>query len=171
MVFLCARMPVEGQSVRVDLDLVLVTASVVDAQGRPVTGLDVDDLAIWEDGVQQEIEHFSTEFGAASVGIALDVSNSMEETVTLARDAAAQFLQAGTARDEYFLLEFDDRPRITQDFTGDVTQLLNRLVAHVPDGNTALYDAVYLGVSRLRDGPNPRKALLVVTDGEDNRSR
>jgi Ca-activated chloride channel family protein len=166
-----AQSPVPSQTLRVDLDLVLVPVSVTDADGRPVPGLRASDFRLWEDRIEQDIRYASAESMPASIGVILDVSNSMNGILPVAQEAVAAFLEAGHTEDEYFLIEFNDQPRLAEEFTHDVNLLRNRLIQAPPEGRTALYDALYRGVSLVQRGINPRKALLIVTDGEDNRSR
>jgi Ca-activated chloride channel family protein len=156
--------------VKVDVDLVLVNAAVSDHSGRPITGLDRNHFQIWEDKVEQKIGYFSSEEIPVSLGIVFDISGSMRDKFSVSRDAVLKFLQTGGPQDEYALIEFSSRPEVTQDFTSDVKEFQNRIAAASPEGYTALYDAVYLGIERLRHAHNRRKALLLVTDGEDNHS-
>lgn len=156
--------------VRIDVSLVLVNATVTDSDGHSVTGLDKNHFHVWEDKVEQEIQYFSTEEVPVSVGIVFDISSSMEGKISVARDAVAAFLKTGSPNDEYTLVEFNNRPRVTQNFTSNITEFENRLALVSPSGSTALYDAVYLGIQKLRQAHNPRKALLLITDGEDNHS-
>ena len=162
-----------GQSptIKVDVDLTLVNATVTDPQSRVVTGLEREHFQLWEDKVEQKIEYFSSEDVPLSLGIVFDVSGSMKDKLSAARDAAVTFLKTGNPDDEYFLVEFSNRPQITQDFTTDITRLQNRLVFTRAQGMTALYDAVYIGLEKIKEGGNAKKALLLITDGEDNRSR
>jgi Ca-activated chloride channel homolog len=159
------------QSVKVDVDLVLVDAAVTDRSGRSVTGLEKTHFQVWEDKVQQEIRYFSAEEVPVSLGIVFDVSGSMAGKLPIARDAVTRLLKAGNPEDEYALIEFRDHPQVTQDFTSNIADFHNRLAFVSSSGWTALYDAVYLGIQKLRQGHNRRKALLLVTDGEDNHSR
>lgn len=156
--------------VKVDVDLVLVNASVSDRKGSAVTGLDKSHFQVWEDKVEQDIRYFSAEDVPVSMGIVFDISGSMRNKFAVARDAVLRFLQTGGPEDEYALIEFSDRPQLAQDFTSDIKEFQSRIALASPSGYTALYDAVYMGVERLRHRPNRRKALLLVTDGEDNRS-
>ena len=155
---------------KIDVDLVLVNAAVIDQEGRPVTGLEKTRFQVWEDKVQQEIRYFSTEEGPMSLGIIFDISRSMADKLSVSRDAVTTFLKTGTPADEYALIEFNDRPFVVQDFTSDITDFQNRIALASSSGSTALYDAVYLGIEKLRHAHNRRKALLLVTDGEDNHS-
>jgi Ca-activated chloride channel family protein len=157
--------------VKIDVDLVLVNAAVTNHDGRPVSGLDKNHFRIWEDKIQQDIRYFSTDEVAASVAVIFDISGSMAPRLAVARDAVATFLNSGSPEDEYTLIQFANRPDVVQDFTSDTVELRNRIALTSGRGATALYDAVYLGIEQLRHAHNPRKALLLITDGEDNHSR
>ncbi|MBI4473098.1 MAG: VWA domain-containing protein [Acidobacteria bacterium] len=157
--------------IRVDVDLVLINATVVDGQSRYVQGLRPEHFQIFEDKIEQKIEYFSTEDQPISVGIILDASGSMKESISSARDAAVTFLKVGGPEDEYFLVEFNSRAVLTEDFTTDISKLQSKIVFIPAKGMTALYDAVYLGLTKVKEGTNPKKALLLITDGGENRSR
>ena len=158
-------------TIKVDVDLVLVTATVTDPQNRYVTGLSSEHFQIWEDKVEQKIDYFSSEDTAISLGMVFDISGSMEEGLSAARDAAVTFLKRGSPEDEYFLVEFSDRARVAEDFTSDIARLQNHLIFSPAKGRTALLDALYLALAKVKEGRNPRKAVLMITDGEDNHSR
>jgi Ca-activated chloride channel family protein len=155
----------------VDVDLVLLNATVTDPANRYITGLKQEHFRLWEDKIQQEIRYFSAEEIPLSVGIIFDVSGSMEDKLTPARLAANSFLRTGNRGDEYFLVEFSDSPRVVHDFTTDVAKLETSLLLTRAKGRTSLYDALYLGLEKVNRGSNFRKALLLITDGEDNHSR
>ena len=160
------------QTLSVNVDLVLVNATVTDSRtGRPVTGMQREHFQIFEDRVEQEIQYFSAEDVALSVGIIFDVSGSMKSKMSVARDAAVTFLKTGSPQDEHFLIPFGSTARIAHDFTSDIASLQNQLIFTPAQGMTALFDAVYLGLEKVREGTNPKKALLMITDGQDNRSR
>jgi Ca-activated chloride channel family protein len=159
------------QTLKIDVDLVLVSATVTDSLNRYVSGLESQHFQIWEDKVEQKLEYFSAEDVPISVGVIFDVSGSMKDKIATARNAAATFLKTGNPEDEYFLVEFANRPELTSDFTTDVSKLQNKLLLTPAKGMTAMYDSVYLGLEKLKEGNNPKKALLLITDGEDNRSR
>jgi Ca-activated chloride channel homolog len=159
------------QTLKIDVDLVLVSATVTDSLNRYVSGLEKSHFQIWEDKIEQKVEYFSAEDVPISIGVIFDVSGSMKDKIATARQAASTFLKTGNPEDEYFLVEFANRPEVASDFTTDVTKLQTKLIMTPAKGMTAMYDSVYLGLEKLKEGSNPKKALLLITDGEDNRSR
>jgi Ca-activated chloride channel family protein len=161
----------QQKSLKIDVDLVMVNVTVTDGDNKLITDLKPDSFHIFEDKVEQKIRYFSTEQQPLSLGIVFDVSHSMEPKIALAREAAARFLETGGPEDEYFLVEFSSRAKLTEHFTSDVARLRDHLALVPPQGDTAMYDAVYLALSEVRKGRNPKKALLLITDGEDNHSR
>jgi Ca-activated chloride channel family protein len=162
---------IKSQTLKVDVDLVQVFATVTDQFGHYVVGLEPPNFQVFEYKIEQKVETFSSEDVPMSVGVILDASSSMKPSLSLAKDAAVTFLKLGNPEDEYFLVEFNDRAQITEDFTTDIHKLENHLIFIPAKGRTALFDGVYLGLSRVREGSNPRKFLLVITDGGDNHSR
>jgi len=160
-----------SQSLKIDVDLVLVNATVTDSLNRYVSGLEKEHFQIREDKIEQRIETFSAEDVPVSVGVIFDVSGSMKDKISTAREAAQTFLKSGNPEDEYFIVEFANRPEVAADFTTDITKLQSKLILTQAKGMTAMYDSVYLGLEKLKEGSNPKKALLLITDGEDNRSR
>lgn len=156
---------------KIDVDLVMVNVAVRDSDNRAVTNLKAENFQVFEDKVQQNIRYFSSEATPVSLGLVFDISRSMEKKLPFAKEAAAKFLDTGTPDDEYFLVEFSNRATLAQGFTSDIARLRDKLSLEPAQGNTALYDGVYLGLAQLKRGQNPRKALLLITDGEDNHSR
>src|SRR5438105_4634531 len=159
------------KSLKVDVELVMMNVAVTDSDNRPVTDLKAENFQIFEDKVEQQIRYFSMEAAPMSLGIVFDMSHSMERKLDFAKDAAAKFLEKGTPDDEYFLVEFSSRAKVAEGFTSDIRRLRDRLSLTPAQGSTALYDAVYLGLSKLKGAQHPKKALLLITDGEDNHSR
>jgi Ca-activated chloride channel family protein len=155
----------------VDIELVEASATVLDRKGRFVTGLEKENFKIFEDKVLQQVVSFSSEDVPVSVGIILDVSGSMKEKLKTAVKAAITFMKGGNSDDEYALLEFADRPVDIADFTRDITRIQSPMMLSRAKGETALYDAVYKGLNKLDEANNHRRALLLITDGQDNRSR
>jgi Ca-activated chloride channel family protein len=150
------------------VDVVLVNATVTDSQGHYVAKLEKEGFRLWEDRIEQKIEYFASEDIPQTVGILFDVSGSMHNKITVAQEAAMKFLQMGKRNDEFFLIQFNDRAELSRDFTSNFARLEKQLVTASAEGNTALYDAIYLGLQKVRAAHNPRKALLLITDGEDN---
>ena len=157
--------------VKVDVDLVLVNVTVTDPMNRLVTGLEKENFRLLEANAAQEIRHFSSEDAPISVGVILDLSGSMNNKMQKAKDAIIEFFKTANPQDEFFLVTFSDRPEVLTDFTQSIEEIQGRLIYSVPKGRTALYDAVYLGVSKMRTAKHPKKALLIISDGGDNRSR
>jgi len=146
------------QTLKVDVDLVLVNATVTDPLNRYVSGLGQEHFQIWEDKLEQKIAYFSSEDVAISIGVIFDVSGSMKDKITTARDAAVTFLKTGNPEDEFFLVEFANRPEVASDFTTDVSKLQSKLIFTPAKGMTAMYDAVYVGLEKLKAGSNPKKS-------------
>src|SRR5262245_55041080 len=162
---------VSPHSLKVDVDIVLANVTVTLRDGRFVTGLEKENFKLFEDKVPQEITYFSSEDIPLSVGIILDVSGSMKDKLKTAVEAAITFMKGGSPDDEYFLVEFADKPTESAEFTNDIEKIQSRFMFSKAKGRTALYDAVYMGLSKLEQGNNAKRALLLITDGEDNRSR
>src|SRR5215470_8153067 len=163
--------PQTSSTLNVDVNLVLLNTTVTDGHNRHVEGLKKENFQIWEDKIEQEIQYFSSENVPLSVGIIFDISGSMQEKLPSARTAASTFLRMGEKEDEYFLVEFGNSPRLTAALTTDITKIQNRLLLTKAQGQTALYDGLYLGLEQVGRANNPRKALVLITDGEDNHSR
>jgi len=160
-----------NQTIKVDVDLVLVNATVSDSKGRMITGLEQENFRIWEDKIEQKVEYFSSEDTPMSIGLIFDATGSMEDKISRARDAAVSFLKTGNPEDEFFLVTFSQSPRLAEGFTTDISRLQNHMLFTPAKGLTPLFDAVYLGLETMKSARNKRKALLLITDGEDNHSR
>src|SRR5215475_9549639 len=160
-----------NQTLKVDVDLVLVNATVSDAQGRMVTGLEPEHFQLWEDKIEQKIEYFSSEDTPLSIGLIFDSTGSMSDKMSTARDAAVTFLQTGNPEDDYFLVTFSQYAQLAEDFTTDISRIQSRLLYTRANGLTPLFDAVHLALEKMKSAGNKRKALLLITDGEDNNSR
>lgn len=171
MLFSVAGVLYSQKSIKVDVDLVMVNVTVTDSDNKLVTDLKRENFQLFEDKIKQDIQYFSSEGAPLSLGIVFDISHSMQNKLELAREAAARFLETGTPEDEYLLVEFANRAELTENFTTDISRLRDRLAFKPAKGATALYDAVYLGLTKVKAGQNPKKALLLITDGEDNHSR
>jgi Ca-activated chloride channel homolog len=154
-----------------DVSLVLVNVTVTDPNDRLVTGLEKENFRVFEDGREQEIVTFSSEDMPISIGVIFDMSGSMADKIGKARQAAVQFLRTANPRDEFFMVSFNDRAELTSRFTPSVEELQNRMLFTPAKGQTALLDAIYLGLSQMRSASNGKRALLIVSDGGDNHSR
>jgi Ca-activated chloride channel family protein len=157
--------------IRVDTTLVLIPVSVTDPMSRFVTGLDKENFKLSEDKVDQEITQFSSEDAPLSVGIVFDTSGSMGAKLQRSRQAVTQFMKTANPQDEFFLIEFNDRPEIVQTFTSETEEIQNRLTFTQAKGRTALLDGVYMAMNQMKKAHNPRKAILIISDGGDNSSR
>jgi len=156
---------------RADVKMVLVPVSVTDRRGATVSGLDQKNFTVLEDKVPQKIVSFSTDDSPSSVGVVLDVSGSMRNTLGAAKDIVQAFLRTTNKEDEFLLLTVSTQPAATQGFTTDIADIEQSIGTTRPGGMTALIDTVYLGLSRMKDAQQPRRALLILSDGIDNQSR
>ena len=156
---------------RKDVDMVLVPVTITDPLNRLVTGLDRDNFNLFEGKDRQEIKTFSSEDAPVSIGVIFDMSGSMSSKIERAREAVIEFFKTANPQDEFFMITFADKPEEIADFTSSVDDIQGRLIYTVPKGRTALLDAIYLGVSKMRAAKYPKKALLIISDGGDNHSR
>ena len=154
----------------VKVDLVSLYASVIDRNNHFVSGLERDQFRVLENGVEQKIETFAQEDVPVSMGIVLDLSGSMRGKIEQVNRAALAFIHAGNADDDFFLIGFNDDVELLQDYTGDIDEISDALENTVVAGKTHLYDAIYLGVEKAQTGVKPKKALVVITDGNDDTS-
>ena len=167
-------LPAETQlRLRVEVDVVLVNVTVTDPYNRLVTGLESEHFEVLEDKEPQEILYFSSEDVPISLGVIFDISGSMGSAGKLerARQAVVQFFKTANPSDEFFVVAFSDKPHVLVDFTSSVEEIQNRLVYRRAGGRTAMLDGLYLGLTHTRQANNPKKALLLISDGGDNNSR
>lgn len=157
--------------IRVDTTLVVIPVNVTDDMNRFVLGLDRQDFRLLEDGKEQAIKQFSDEDAPLSIGLLVDTSGSMGGKIDTSRQAVAQFLKTMNPQDEAFLIEFGEHAQLTIPFTSASNRIETRLASVEPQGLTALLDAVHLGLNEMKNAKNPRKAMLIVSDGGDNNSR
>ena len=166
-----ARPPESTPKIRVEVGLVSLTATVSDRSGRPVPDLGKNDFEIYEDGVPQEIAVFQREDVPVSVGILFDTSGSMADKIDEVRDATIHFTQTTNSADDIFLMQFSAAVSLVQDFTGDRQRLARAIGKLRPWGSTALYEAIVKGLLHVQKGKHKKKALLVITDGNDTSSQ
>ena len=160
-----------NERIRVNVNLVLVPVTVTDPLNRLVTGLERQDFFLYENNALQKIKSFSSEDAPVSIGIIFDLSGSMTDKINRARNSILEFLRTANPQDEFFVIGFNDRPELISDFTNNVDNIEARLLTVKPGHRTALLDAIYFGLNKMKQAKNERKALLVVSDGGDNRSR
>lgn len=163
--------PRQQANIRVDTNLVLIPVTVTDPMNRFVTGLEKENFKLFEDKQPQEITQFSSEDAPISVGVVFDCSGSMGNKLEKSRQAVAQFFKLANPEDEFFLVQFSDSAQLIQPFTRNLEDIQNRLAFVMSKGRTALLDAVYMALQEMKKAKNPRKALLLISDGGDNSSR
>ncbi|MGB9180995.1 MAG: VWA domain-containing protein [Pyrinomonadaceae bacterium] len=158
--------------VLVNTDLITLNVTVTDTYGRFVAGLDKKHFQVLDEKLPQDITFFSDDDAPVSVGVIFDVSGSMSgDKIRRAREALSHFIQTSHDSDEYFLIGFNSRAQLLLDKTRDGKAVLDKLTFVQPKSNTALYDACYLGVERVQRGSHPKRAILLISDGQDNDSR
>jgi VWFA-related protein len=158
-------------SIRVETQLVLINVTVTDPMNRFVTGLEKEHFQLFEDKVKQDITQFSSEDAPLSIGLVFDASGSMGSKLQKSRQAASQLFKTANPDDEFFLIHFNDRPELIVPFTTNTEEIQNRLTFTQAKGRTALLDGVYLAMNQMKKAHNPRKAIIILSDGGDNSSR
>lgn len=160
-----------NKPLKANVDLVLVPVTITDPMNRLVLGLDKDNFQVYENKEMQSIQSFSSEDAPVSIGLILDSSGSMKSKSARAQEAAVQFCNTANPQDEYFMIRFSDTPQEIADFTNSVEDIQGKLFYMVPNGRTALLDAIYMGLSKMRNAKYKKRALLIISDGGDNHSR
>ena len=163
----------QGRAPRFSADstLVLIPATVTDPLNRFVLGLEKPDFHLLEDGMEQTITHLSGEDAPLSVGLVFDTSGSMDDKFRISQKAAVQFLKTMNPQDEAFLITFGDRAELAAGFTNQIEEIENKLTTLRPAGLTAMLDASEMAMREMKKAKNPRKAVLVISDGGDNNSK
>ena len=163
--------PQPKANIRIDTNLVLIPVTVTDPLNRFVTGLDQEVFDIFEDKLKQKVVSFGSEDAPLSIGIVFDTSGSMGPKLEKSRQSVTEFFKTANPEDEAFLVEFNDRPELVTPFTHNLEEIQNRLTFTQSKGRTALLDGVLLALRTMKKAHNPRKALVVISDGGDNSSR
>jgi VWFA-related protein len=158
-------------NIRTDTNLVLVPVTVCNPYNQPVTGLEKEHFKIFDDKVEQSITHFSMDDEPVAVGLVFDVSGSMGTKLRESRQAAAEFFKTSNPEDEYFLVEFNDQPKLISPIGTPIEDIQNQLTFSQSKGRTALLDAVFLAMHEMKKSQKNRRALLIISDGGDNSSR
>jgi len=164
------RLASPSASIRVDVQAIMVPVTVTDAMDRLVPDLKKEDFHLFEDGAKQEIVSLSIIDVPASVGVIFDASSSMARKLAPSVDAVDQFFKTTIPGDEFLLVRFNDRPHFITGFTTDISDISGWLHTTRPHGLTALNDAIYMGIQKMKPARNGRKVLLVLSDGGDNNS-
>jgi Ca-activated chloride channel family protein len=160
-----------GLTLRVDTTLVQIPVAVTDSLNRFVLGLQKEDFHLLEDGVEQNVAHFSGEDAPLSVGLAFDESASMDFKLRNSQAAVAQFLKTLNSDDEAFLVEFSDTAKVSVGFTSKPAEIQDALAKSQPGGLTAMLDAIDLALREMKKAKNTRKAIVIISDGGDNHSK
>ena len=149
----------------------VIPVSVTDTSNRFVLNLEKDNFQLFENGIKQRISQFSAEDAPLSVGLLVDTSGSIGAKIEIVRRAVAEFVKTANREDEAFLIEFSDHAELASGFTSDMSAINAQMSSAQSQGLTALLDAVHLGLDEMKNAKNPRKALLIISDGGDNNSR
>lgn len=157
--------------VKLGVDLVSLNITVVDASGRFIRGLDEGAFEVYEDKVRQQISHFSREETPISLAVVFDLSGSMKGKIGSAHAALKEFFNVCRDDDDIFAIGFNEEPRLLHNFTSDSGAILNSLAVLEPKGSTAVIDGMFLSLEKLRQGRHSRRAMLLISDGQDNSSR
>jgi len=152
----------------VDVDLTELYVTVTDDQDRPMGNLGKEDFRIFEDRTEQKVSIFKREDVPVSLGLVIDNSRSIEPRKRRLDAAALSFVQRGNPDDETFIVHFDDRAKLTHDFTDNIPDLERALARVTPFGQTAIYDALFLAAERMAKAKHTKKVILLITDGIDN---
>jgi VWFA-related protein len=160
-------------TLKVDVNLVVLHASVLDRRGRQVNGLKAEDFRVYEDGVPQQLSVFSQADIPVTMGIIIDDSGSMRDKRSAVNAAAVAFVKTSNPQDEVFVVNFNDVYYLDTpgDFAGNIEELKAALDKTQARGGTALYDALHASLDHLKLGTRDKKVLLLISDGEDNASR
>ena len=156
---------------KVDVNLVLVPVTVTDPMNRLVTGLERENFILSEANLGQQIRSFSSEDAPLSLGVIFDLSGSMGNKLEKSKQAVVEFFKTANPDDEFFMIGFSDKPELLADFTNSIEDIQSRLVFANAKGRTALLDAIYMGMKKMKSAHHEKKALLIISDGGDNRSR
>jgi Ca-activated chloride channel family protein len=162
---------------KVQVDTVYVKVSVADPLNRYVTGLEKENFKVYEDNVEQQVTYFSQQSAPISVGVIFDISGSMGygSNIRIGKNWLVHFLQSSleirNPLDEYSLITFNTAINLVKAFSDSTGDVQSEIALQKPGGWTALFDAVYRGLDHLKQARNEKKALVVISDGEDNHSR
>ena len=160
-----------ADQIRLESKLVSITLTASDSYGRFVTGLKKENFQVYDNKVKQEIAHFTDDDAPLTLGIVYDVSGSMNDLTNRSFQALRRFFEISHEDDEYFIVAFNDKPKLVQDFTTSPSEIMSRVIFVKAKGSTALFDATYIAIEKAKQGRHAKKALLIISDGEENHSR
>ncbi|MBI2821043.1 MAG: VWA domain-containing protein [Acidobacteria bacterium] len=160
----------EGFRIGVDVNQVVVNATVYNRDGNLVPDLERENFQVYEDKVLQTITNFGQVDVPSTIGLVIDTSGSMKKKIEFVVRAAKLFIEKSNPENELLLIEFNNQVSLVEDFTRDFDDIRDSLDNMISSGGTALYDAIYLGVERAGQGSEAKKVLLVFTDGQDRDS-
>jgi Ca-activated chloride channel family protein len=155
---------------RLRTDMVTLSVSVIDKRNNFAPGLGPQDFEVYEDGINQRIEFFSGEDIPLNIGILLDTSGSLKQHFDQSLKAAGEFIRAGHPDDDFFFMTFSKKIKIQVE-GDDLDKVDEYLRSAEPEGLTAFYDSVYFGLEKVKQGKHRKRALIVISDGQDNSSR
>ena len=158
-------------NIRVDSNLVLIPVTVTDPLNRFVTGWKRRTSSCWKTSCRRRSRNSPARTRRSPSGVVFDCSGSMGHKLDKSRQAVAQFFKLANPEDEFFLVQFNDSANLIQPFTRNLEEIQNKLAFTQSKGRTALLDAVYMALHEMKKAKNPRKALLLISDGGDNSSR
>jgi Ca-activated chloride channel homolog len=158
-------------TILVHSDLVQIPVTVTDRNGRVVPGLEKEHFTLFEDKVQQVITHFAAEDAPTSIGIVFDTSDSMKFRMNKAHEAVDALLKNANPADEFFLVQFSSHAAVVAGMTSNSEEIAQKAAAMRVGGSTALLDAVALAMEEMRSARHLRKAIVIISDGDDNSSR
>ncbi|MBK5290290.1 MAG: VWA domain-containing protein [Acidobacteriia bacterium] len=160
-----------NSNIRVDATLVQINVTVTTPLNQVVTGMDKEHFRLFEDKNEQTVLTFSSEEAPLSIGLVFDISGSMGNKLHKSRQAASQFFKTANPEDEFFLVQFNDRPEVVVQWTSNTEEIQSRMAFTQAKGRTALLDGLYQAMNQMKKAKNPRKAILILSDGGDNSSR
>ena len=163
--------PKPTDTVQLRTQVVNVPVTVTDLNGRYIVSLQKENFQVYEDGVKQQIDFFTTMDAPVSIGVVFDISGSMKPRISGAQMALRKLIDSSQQDDDFFLITFASNAKLVQDFTTNAEAIANALSFVTPKGSTALYDGAYLAVEKVRQGRHQRRAIIIISDGEDNNSR
>ncbi len=158
-------------NLRVDTNLVLVPTTVNDEFNRPVTGLEKDNFRVFDNNIEQPITSFSSDDEPIALGFIFDTSGSMTGTLPGGRAAASEFLKMSNPEDEFFLVEFDNKPRLVIPLSSNTSEIGLEVAMTKAQGSTALIDGLFMGIHEIHKSKKAKKALVLISDGGENHSR